>query len=256
MTILGGEFAVLLLFTGGNDDLDRRLSSACKRLEWERRLTVFFRPLEGPPMPYGHAERRDVYELVATGVDKAGIVARVCRLLAERDITIREMKTLSRPEPESGTPIYTMRVEMGVPASIEIASSRRISTASPKSSRSTSRCARKHPRISNLDSKFAWVASARRTVYATVRPRAARSECGAKARGGGAAGTGAQRARRGLRRRQDPREFRIEGAPREFRARLRTGPRRAASVDLRMQRADAQSSEPPINAIRKQLTAE
>jgi glycine cleavage system regulatory protein len=31
------------------------------------------------------------------------------------------MKTLSRPEPESGTPIYTMRVEMGVPASIELA---------------------------------------------------------------------------------------------------------------------------------------
>jgi glycine cleavage system transcriptional repressor len=120
MTILGGEFAVLLLFTGGDDDLERRLSSACKRLEWERRLTVFFRPLEGPPMPYGHAERREVYELVATGVDKAGIVARVCRLLAERDITIREMKTLSRPEPGSGTPIYTMRVEMGVPASAEI----------------------------------------------------------------------------------------------------------------------------------------
>ena len=121
MTILGGEFAVLLLFTGSGDDLERRLSSACKRLEWERRLTVFFRPLEGPPMPYGHTARRDVYELLATGVDKAGIVARVCRLLAERDITIREMKTVSRPEPESGTPIYTMRVEMGVPSSIGLA---------------------------------------------------------------------------------------------------------------------------------------
>ena len=122
MTILGGEFAVLLLFTGAGDDLEPRLSSACKRLEWERRLTVFFRPLEGPPAPYGHGERREVYELSATGVDKAGIVARVCRLLAERDITIREMKTYSRPQPESGTPIYTMRVEMGIPAPIEIRS--------------------------------------------------------------------------------------------------------------------------------------
>jgi len=118
MTILGGEFAVLLLFTGSGEDLERRLSSACKRLEWERRLTVFFRPLEGAPTPYGQSERRSVYELVATGVDKAGIVARVCRLLAERDITIREMKTYSRPQPESGTPIFTMRVEMGVPTSV------------------------------------------------------------------------------------------------------------------------------------------
>jgi glycine cleavage system transcriptional repressor len=117
MTILGGEFAVLLLFSGGGSDLEHRLSSACKRLEWERRLTVFFRPLEGPPVAYGETERRHVHELFATGVDKAGIVARVCRVLAERDVTIREMKTYSRPEPQSGTPIYTMRVEMGVPAS-------------------------------------------------------------------------------------------------------------------------------------------
>src|SRR5437899_5188362 len=63
MTILGGEFAVLLLFTGGNDDLDRLLSSACKRPEWERRLTAFFRPLDGPPLPSGHAERRHLYDL-------------------------------------------------------------------------------------------------------------------------------------------------------------------------------------------------
>lgn len=121
MTILGGEFAVLLLFTGGDDDLERRLSSACKRLEWERRLTVFFRPLEGPPLPYGHGERREVHELLATGIDKAGIVARVCRVLAERDVTIRELKTYLRPEPESGTPLYTMRIEMGVPASQALA---------------------------------------------------------------------------------------------------------------------------------------
>jgi glycine cleavage system transcriptional repressor len=120
MTILGGEFAVLLLFTGSGEDLERRLSSACKRLEWERRLTVFFRPLEGPPVPYGDAQRRRVHELFATGVDKAGIVARVCRVLAERDVTIREMKTYSRPEPESGTPIYTMRVEIGVPDSVAL----------------------------------------------------------------------------------------------------------------------------------------
>jgi len=118
MTILGGEFAVLLLFTGSDEELDGRLSAACKRLEWERHLTIFFRPLEGPPTPYGAGERRKVYELSATGVDKAGIVARVCRLLAERDVTIREMKTYSRPEAESGTTLYTMRVEMGVPTSV------------------------------------------------------------------------------------------------------------------------------------------
>jgi glycine cleavage system transcriptional repressor len=120
MTVLGSEFAVLLLFTGEGGDLEQRLSSACKRLEWERRLTVFFRPLEGEPHPYGAGERREGYDLMASGVDKAGIVARVCRALAERDVTIRAMKTFLRPEAESGTPLYTMRVEMGVPASSDV----------------------------------------------------------------------------------------------------------------------------------------
>jgi glycine cleavage system transcriptional repressor len=125
MTVLGGEFAVLLLFTGDGEDLERRLSAACKRVEWERRLTVFFRPLDAEPRAYGAGERRRRFELQATGVDKAGIVARICRALADRDVTIHEMKTLSRPEPETGTPLYTMRIEMGVPEAVDARELRR-----------------------------------------------------------------------------------------------------------------------------------
>lgn len=120
MTVLGSEFAVLLLFTGDADDLEERLSKACKRLEWERRLTVFFRPLEGEPEPYGARDDRDPYRLSATGLDRAGIVARVCRLLAERDVTIRAMKTLTHREPGSGTPLYTMQLEIGVPRTLAV----------------------------------------------------------------------------------------------------------------------------------------
>ena len=55
MTVLGSEFAVLLLLSCEGEDVERRLSAGCKRLEWEKRLTVFFRPLEGdgPPRPAG-----------------------------------------------------------------------------------------------------------------------------------------------------------------------------------------------------------
>src|SRR5262249_48867881 len=45
MTLLGSEFAVLLLLSGQGADAERRLTAGCKRLEWEKRLTVFFRPL-------------------------------------------------------------------------------------------------------------------------------------------------------------------------------------------------------------------
>src|ERR1043166_669999 len=112
MTILGSEFAVLLLLTGEGEDIERRLSVACKRVEWEKRLTVFFRPLEGSPVGYGAAHHAHPIELQAVGVDKAGIVARVARCLATHNINITQMSTTSRPEPGTGTPIYSMRIRM------------------------------------------------------------------------------------------------------------------------------------------------
>jgi len=113
MTILGSEFAVLLLLSGESADVERRLAAGCKRLEWEKRLTVFFRPLEGDAPPAGL--RAVPLQCVVTGVDKAGIVARVSRTLADMGVNITALSTQSRPEPESGTPIFTMRIDMAAP---------------------------------------------------------------------------------------------------------------------------------------------
>lgn len=120
MTVLGSEFAVLLLLTGEGPDIERRLSSACKRLEWEKRLTVFFRPLESEPVPYRVAAQARPYVLQASGVDKAGIVARVARTLAQHGVNITRMETASRPEPGTGTPIYHMRIWMDVPQQADL----------------------------------------------------------------------------------------------------------------------------------------
>ena len=119
MTVLGSEFAVLLLLSCEGEDVERRLSAGCKRLEWEKRLTVFFRPLEGdgPPRPAGTPGAP--IECAVTGVDKAGIVARVARVLADHGVNIIALSTQSRPEPESGTPIYTMRIQMIVPRAVD-----------------------------------------------------------------------------------------------------------------------------------------
>jgi glycine cleavage system transcriptional repressor len=114
MTILGSEFAVLLLLSGEGPDLERRLGAGCKRLEWEKRLTVFFRPLEeGAPTrpPHGTVPM----ECVVTGVDKAGIVARVSRALADHGVNVTALQTQARPGAETGTPMFTMRIQMAVP---------------------------------------------------------------------------------------------------------------------------------------------
>ena len=118
MTILGSEFAVLLLLTGEGGDVEQRLATASKRLEWEKRLTVFIRPLEGEPVSYSVGKDAAPYELQATGVDKAGLVARVARCLADHGASIVQMFTQSRPEPGTGTPIYTMSIRLDVPREV------------------------------------------------------------------------------------------------------------------------------------------
>lgn len=119
MTVLGSEFAVLLLLTGEADGIQQQLAAACKRLEWEKRLTVFFRPLDGEPIPYRASQRASNCVLQVTGVDKAGIVAKFTRCLADHRINVSEMNTQSRPEPNTGTLIYTMRIVMDVPQAVE-----------------------------------------------------------------------------------------------------------------------------------------
>src|SRR3990172_4470457 len=123
MTILGSEFAVLLLLSGRGELVAQRLSAACKRLEWERRLTVFFRPLEGEPTPYRATQQGGgarPWVLEATGLDKAGIVAKTARCLADHGINITHMTSASRPEPGTGHMIYTMRISMDVPAAVDV----------------------------------------------------------------------------------------------------------------------------------------
>jgi len=118
MTILGSEFAVLLLLSGQGPDAERRLSAGCKRLEWEKRLTVFFRPLEGDA-PRTQPPGR-MLECTVTGADKAGIVARIARTLADHGANVADLRTeLRPPEPESGTPIYTMRLVMRLAPAVD-----------------------------------------------------------------------------------------------------------------------------------------
>jgi len=54
-------------------------------------------------------------ECVVTGVDKAGIVARVARTIADHGANITDLHSDLRPEPESGTPMYTLRLRLIVP---------------------------------------------------------------------------------------------------------------------------------------------
>jgi len=51
-------------------------------------------------------------------VDHAGIVFKVCRLLADKGINIADMKTHRILSAESGTPLFEMDIDIEVPVSI------------------------------------------------------------------------------------------------------------------------------------------
>lgn len=114
MTILGTDFAVILLCSSATAEAGDRLATAAKRLERDLDLTILVRALDGGPRAQVPASGTTLYRLEAAGEDKAGIVAGICGALAQRSVNIVEMSTRSRPGP-GGSPHYEMQLTIEVP---------------------------------------------------------------------------------------------------------------------------------------------
>jgi glycine cleavage system transcriptional repressor len=81
-------------------------------------LTVFFSPIpfeEAHPKP---KEPTDRFEVTTSGIDHAGIVYKVCRLLTDRGVNIVDMETHRVASAESGTPLFEMDIHIDVPRSL------------------------------------------------------------------------------------------------------------------------------------------
>jgi glycine cleavage system transcriptional repressor len=118
MNLLRNHFALLLLFSTEREEVNQRLSSALKRLEWEKKLTVFYSPItleEAYPKVKEQIER---FKITTSGVDHAGIVFKVCRLLSDSGINIIDMATHRVLSAESGTPLFEMDMDIDVPHTI------------------------------------------------------------------------------------------------------------------------------------------
>jgi glycine cleavage system transcriptional repressor len=118
MTLLGNEFAAIMLCSGAGPELEPRLNAGARRLEWENRLTVFIRPLEGQPRPPVPAPGTRLFRIETQGMDRAGIVAGICRALADHRVNIADLQSRSLPSP-SGAAVYRMSVLAEVPDSLD-----------------------------------------------------------------------------------------------------------------------------------------
>ncbi len=119
MTILGSDFAMILLCSSSSDEAADRLAVGAKQLERDHGLTILMRHLDEGPRPTLPAADHVLYRLEAAGADKAGIVAGVCGVLAEQRVNIAELSTRSRPGP-GGAPHYEMQLTIEVPEDVDL----------------------------------------------------------------------------------------------------------------------------------------
>jgi glycine cleavage system transcriptional repressor len=119
MTVLGGEFAIILLVSGRWNEL-AKLEDALPALREDLDLTITAkRTQKSPPatdlMPYS-------VEVVA--IDHPGIVYQLAHFFSSRDINIQELNTSHYAAAHTGTPMFAVHMTANIPASVHIASLR------------------------------------------------------------------------------------------------------------------------------------
>jgi len=119
MTNLADEFAIMLVFSTLDNgvaaaDLDAKLDRECRRLEREKGITAFTRRLTGNLAAPLIADV-PTKTIQVEGLDQAGIVYKVSRFLADKQINIRSLNSAIHSSPESGAPIYRMQIVVDLP---------------------------------------------------------------------------------------------------------------------------------------------
>ncbi len=115
---LADEFTLILLLTGQGDGLQDKLSRDCKRLEREKNIFVFIRPLEYHQPVI--ASKNGLHKIEVEGIDQTGIVYKVATLLAEKNINIETLKSKKKFSPNSGTAMYSMEIDAKIPDAVSV----------------------------------------------------------------------------------------------------------------------------------------
>ena len=120
MTILGGEFALILLFSGSAPALakiKKNMGPAAKRLKLAWTLQTTSAGTRSKPfIPY---------RLRVTGLDHPGIVHRVTSAVAKLGVNVASLDTDLTPAPISGAPLFVLSADLQVPVDLAAAELRK-----------------------------------------------------------------------------------------------------------------------------------
>jgi len=118
MSMLADEFTLSLLFSCTRNDIEDQLSRECRRLELEKGISAFVRPLQA--LEKKSAKGFKTCTLHIEGLDQAGIVYRTSRYLADNTLNIIQLSSTAKASPESGATIYSMDILVQVPEEMSL----------------------------------------------------------------------------------------------------------------------------------------
>ena len=115
MVVLGGQFAILVLVSGAWNALSK-LEIQLEPLGEQLGLSIVVkrtraRELTQPVLPY-HVE--------VVALDHPGIVHNLAKFFSRFGINIEELSTDTYPAPHTGTQMFSVQMEVGVPAKTHI----------------------------------------------------------------------------------------------------------------------------------------
>lgn len=116
-TLLGGEFAIILLLTVRADLSRERLESALRDAGAPLGLTIHLNQIEASELSRSKSAAHTLPFMVSVyGADKPGIVYRLTRHLADRDVNVTDLST--RVIRKSDAPTYVMMLEIEIPSEV------------------------------------------------------------------------------------------------------------------------------------------
>ena len=119
MTVLGGEFAMMLLVTGNNECIDNIIS---KLEETGQSLNLTLIAKETQLQESNH--KRLPYQITVVSMDHPGIVHNISDFLSSRDLNIEEIETKTYPAAHTGTPMFSLDMTISIPADSSVRSLR------------------------------------------------------------------------------------------------------------------------------------
>jgi glycine cleavage system transcriptional repressor len=115
MTVLGGEFAIILLISASADELqsiETILNDQADKLE----LNIITKKTSENPV----SEKSIPYIVEVLAIDNPGIVYKLADFFSSRKINIQSMQTDRYPAPHTGTQMFSIEMIIAVPQSIII----------------------------------------------------------------------------------------------------------------------------------------